>query len=569
MDAFRLSFGDRLASPHTFVWLWILVLVSLIWWPLLAPGYVLSYDMVWVPRLDPARPEWWGSGTSLPRAVPSDAVLAVAGLVLPMAIVQRLVLVGTLMLAGFGASLLVSDWKLPARLAAATFAIWSTFVAERLVMGHWPLLIGYACLPWIAVLLNRREFSRPALVLALAGTAMTPVSGLMGALFALIMSHRRRRKFVLRAALIVNALWIVPSLFQLRSSRSDAVGAELFASQPEGGFGLLGTVLSLGGIWNAEVVPSSRGTVVSLIVWLALGSVIIAGIVILHRDHRSYARGLSIAAAMGLAISLVGAWWPQLLEWAFVSVPGAGLLRDGSRWVALLMPLYAAACGSAMNALASWWRHGALGATIAVCSLPIAAMPDLAGGVGGRLEPVTYPAGWERAAVVIAENPTEGDIVSLPFSAFRSPGWNHRRTVLDPAGRYFDRVTVTNDELLVSGVRISGEDPRARAVADALDSKVPDALRAEGIAFVVLDTMADGASEYAELLAKTRELTAAHDTLKVFDAGDAEPQRPSLSKRVVLVLVWLISGGFVLGALTHLVMRAVSRALARLKLRLQ
>ena len=41
----------------------------------LGPGYVLSYDMVWVPDL--ARDaDVWGVGTALPRAVPSDAVVA-------------------------------------------------------------------------------------------------------------------------------------------------------------------------------------------------------------------------------------------------------------------------------------------------------------------------------------------------------------------------------------------------------------------------------------------------------------------------------------------------------------
>ncbi|MCV7066382.1 hypothetical protein H7H51_12770, partial [Mycolicibacterium farcinogenes] len=38
---------------------------------------------------------------------------------------------------------------------AATLAIWNPYVAERLLQGHWSLLIGYGALPWVAVCVLR------------------------------------------------------------------------------------------------------------------------------------------------------------------------------------------------------------------------------------------------------------------------------------------------------------------------------------------------------------------------------------------------------------------------------
>ncbi len=67
---------------------WSALLALVICLPLLGRGYVLSYDMVWVPHLDLDRPEIWGLGTGLPRAVPSDAIAALLGAVIPAAIVQ-------------------------------------------------------------------------------------------------------------------------------------------------------------------------------------------------------------------------------------------------------------------------------------------------------------------------------------------------------------------------------------------------------------------------------------------------------------------------------------------------
>ena len=39
---------------------------------------------------------------------------------------------------------------MPGQFVAATVAIWNPYVAERLLQGHWSLLVGYGCLPWVA-----------------------------------------------------------------------------------------------------------------------------------------------------------------------------------------------------------------------------------------------------------------------------------------------------------------------------------------------------------------------------------------------------------------------------------
>ena len=62
--------------------LWSLALALLLLGPALGPGYVLSYDMVWVPDLA-LRPDFLGLGSGLPRAVPSDAVVSVLDEVVP------------------------------------------------------------------------------------------------------------------------------------------------------------------------------------------------------------------------------------------------------------------------------------------------------------------------------------------------------------------------------------------------------------------------------------------------------------------------------------------------------
>ena len=69
-------------------------------------------------------------------------------------IVVKALLVLGLWLAGWGAARLVAA-ALPAagaggQFVAITLAIWNPYVAERLLQGHWSLLVGYGCLPWVA-----------------------------------------------------------------------------------------------------------------------------------------------------------------------------------------------------------------------------------------------------------------------------------------------------------------------------------------------------------------------------------------------------------------------------------
>src|SRR5262245_49866779 len=173
---------------HLVVGLWPWLLSLAICAPLLAPGYVLTYDMVWVPDLTVHR-DTWGLGTALPRAVPSDLVVAVVDEVIPGQIVQKLIILAALGLAGTGAARLCVGRGPVAALAAARLSVWNPFVAERLGLGHWPLLVGYAALPWIVVAGRRlREgtwSAWSALTLGLAASAISPVGGVLGLLVGL------------------------------------------------------------------------------------------------------------------------------------------------------------------------------------------------------------------------------------------------------------------------------------------------------------------------------------------------------------------------------------------------
>ena len=153
--------------------------------PGLGRGFLLSYDMVFVPRL-PLTAAALGMASGAPRAVPSDAVVAVFSHILPADLVQKIVLLSVFTLACSGAAALLRGFPLPARLAAGVFYTWNPYVGERLILGQWALLLGYAGLPWVvgaiaAGLGGWRGVARMCLALvpaAIGGFSAMCVSGL-------------------------------------------------------------------------------------------------------------------------------------------------------------------------------------------------------------------------------------------------------------------------------------------------------------------------------------------------------------------------------------------------------
>lgn len=486
------------------VWPWVLAALILV--PALAPGYVLSYDMVFVPDLA-MRTDFWGLGTSLPRAVPSDAVVALLDEIVPGMLLQKIVLVGALVLAGEGARRLVPADNGVAQLAATSLYMWNPYVAERLGIGHWPLLLAYAALPWVVDVARRLRSGGPGLpglVLWLALAALSAAGGLMAALVAVAFvvgrgrAALRRTLVVLLAALAVNAPWLVAGLLHRADALSDPAAVELFAAHGEGRLPMPLAALGLGGIWNVDVVPVTRLGWAGVVALALTVAVCVAG----WGAWRRWLPGRDVAAflvlgGVGLAIAAAGALLPSLLERLVETVPGGGLFRDGSRFLALLAPAEASLFGAGAGVLPGLLkdRLGNVALAAGAVLMPLALMPDLAWGLAGGLRPVEFPEEYAEARAAIVEQAArgaDGSLLVLPFTSYRAPGWNHGRAVLDPVGRYMPRNYVTSDVLYVSGHPVMGEDAGARRIARLLARGLPTGalarrLAGEGVGFVVLD----------------------------------------------------------------------------------
>jgi hypothetical protein len=463
--------------------------------PALRPGYILTYDMVFVPR-QPITAELFGLGTSTPRAVPSQLAVAMGSHVIAADWLQKLVLVGGLTLGGVGAARL-APVGLVGRTAAGLAYLWSPYIGQRLILGQWPMLLVFASLPWmVRACAGVRAGTNGAWPRLLLWTALCCLAGAPGWIVAVLIvtlgvllragpgQRVSARDVGLTAAgLTVFALpWAVPALLRPVGLTTDRAAAAVFAARADTALGTVGSLLAGGGGWNAQANPAGRGGLL-----YAVGAVLVLLVAALGVARLGFASmpGLWVSALLALGLT-IGSAVPWIRD-VFAGLLAGGLLRDAPRY--LLPWILAVAVG--FGAGVDWMRkqHRLRELALLAALVPVALLPSLAWGVGARLHAIRYPAEMAQVYRIVSAEP--GAVLVAPLTTYRAFPWNGSRTSLDPYPRLFDQRVVYASDLSVGVgdriVVIRGDDPMAARIQRELRSgTTASVLAREGIHTVVV-----------------------------------------------------------------------------------
>jgi hypothetical protein len=492
------------------------VLAAMVAAPWLGRGYLLGYDLVFTPSM-PLSSSLLGMGTGLPRAVPSNLVLALLQQLLPGDLLQRVVLIGLLLGAGWGVLVWLRSAPNAVRAVAAIAYLWSPYLYERLAIGQWAVLIGWAALPWTVHLCGRlgdaaRERA-PAASVRLALLLSVPAVGgfaaqqicALGVLAVGLTTTGAARVRVLLVGLGACALWslpwLVPTLTHPGGAVSDPAGVAAFTARADTRLGSLGSVLTLGGIWNGLAAPPGRDSWAGSLCALALLLLALAGArrLTAHLGRR-LSLGLALMSALAVAVAVAGLvpGVRVLFADALPVVPGLASVRDGQRLIAVLALLECAALGFGAAALADRLHRLQLDRRLSfaiVALLPLVAVPSLAWGLAGTLTPVGVPSDYLAAARVVDASPGAGAVMVAPWGLYRPYDWNNGRPVVDIATLLMSRYTITDTDLPVavggSGVirSVPGEDPWSARIGRIISGPGDHTrqLAAAGIGFVYLE----------------------------------------------------------------------------------
>ncbi|MFD6263963.1 hypothetical protein ACFWFK_22835 [Micromonospora chalcea] len=536
--------------------------------PVLRRGFVLRYDLVFVPD-PPFGAVVWGSGSELPRAVPSELLAVGLSQVVPADVAQKALLAGCLALAAVGAARLAPVGHPLARVAAGLAYVWNPWVYGRLHLGQWAVLAGFAALPWafawvLGVLRPPPEGTGPGRRSAVAGGAAVVLGGpamVLAAVFACapaLALARRWRALVAGAATLagLTAPWWLALVSRGGAVDVDERGVAAFAVRADTPLGVLGSVATLGGVWSRNAVPVGRDQWAVALIALALAGAALWGYVLTRRRWPSAAWwGLLAGAVLGTVVAVVPAWslGAQWMVALVEHVPLAGAVRDGTRLLAPLALVQAVGLGMLVESLVT---TGARALAPLLVVAPVLLMPGLAWGLGGQFDTVRYPPEWAAVRAEVNRDPAGGSLVSLPWSSFRAYRWAGNVPVLDPASRAFRRPVVGDQDVLVGRERIRGESREADRVAAAL--AVPGdpgpALRGLGVRYVLVQTDQPGAAQ-VEGRFVSAELVRRDGALTLLRLPDSDFSGSSGRIGIIPLMGYSVLGATLVIALSHRVKR--------------
>ncbi|MCW2758716.1 MAG: hypothetical protein JWO46_2462 [Nocardioidaceae bacterium] len=536
----RIGTGGRLLVD-----LWALALAGVLCLPALRrPGLGLSGDLVFSPH-QPLTDDTLGLGGRLARAVPLDAVVSLLGDLVGGDVLFRVAVVAGPALAGWGAARLIPEARTPTRVVAATVAIWNPFVVERLALGQWALLLAYGCLVHlVAIGLRIRPTDGSARLVRLlpwvALASLTPTGGVLAVLTCVVLPRVgwRPRLALLGAGAAFQLPWLLPSLLAGSATLSDPAGVAAFASRSDAPGGVVVSLLGLGGVWDGDSVPTSRGTFLGVLAALAVVAVLVLAVPLLSAAQRR----LVPLALGGLVLALAGSVpvGSDVVRFLVRTVPGGGLLRDGQKWLLLLVLLVvlcvAVLVERAATALAER-ETGTQGILLGAVLLPLVLLPDATAATWPTVEPVRYPADFSAVRRDLAAAGDVGLLTTAPWRGYRRFDWGNDRTAFDPASAWFDVPVVGSDDRVVGSRTIRGEDRTAVRVHAALDAADPaSALARAGVRWVLVYTD-DPDTPYLRL----DGLDVVHDgadlRLLRVPGAVAEPDRASSGVRLLVVVV--------------------------------
>ena len=314
------------------LWAWTTVLLGSLLWPLAAPGELLLRDMSVVDH--PALSlNALGFGDLPSRNAPQDGVLALLGF-LPVSWIVRTMLLVAGFAGAWGAMRLG-----PSKFLAVTVAIYNPFVVERLLQGHWSLVMAVWLLPLVVALRRHPRWQ----VVAIWAASLTPTGAVVAAVTGVASS--KRKCFTTLCSFLSWLPWLIPALLATPTSG----GALTFAIRSETYAGTLGTALGLGGIWNAGAVPASRELGFA-VAGILLFAILLAG-------FKNCPWVLALLAVVGF-VGAIGPWlMPNLFTWTIAYVPGAALFRDSQKLLMLAIPAYVCLAAGVKSPL-SWVATG-------------------------------------------------------------------------------------------------------------------------------------------------------------------------------------------------------------------
>ena len=447
------------------------LLSFIIVFPLLSPGFILTMDIAFTPKLP----------------IPSltspvfffGSLLSFASLIIPSYFVQKLMLFLVFFLSGWGMyGLVPRKYGMIALFGGIFYAI-NPFVYERVMAGKWQFLLGYSLFPFvISSIINFFDQleKKSALFLAVwASILLNLVVHYSLVLIAVILIygavyvyfHQEKIPLIIKRlflfsvlAFLFNINWLLPSILGLAGAGQmvnmfDSSDLTAFQSVPDRNFGLIFNLLSGFGFWP-EVYDYFISSKSIIFFWPLLSILIIflsfVGVVktFQEKEKKDFPLILTLIMLFILSLDLAGGVAlkssANFFYYLYEIFPPLRGFREPQKLVGIIMFCYAYFGSIGLSSLISRVKNSRLLSIVCylLILLPFLYTPTVLGGFWGQLKPVFYPESWYKVDKILKNDKDSFLTVFFPWHQYMRFAFINNRVVTNPAPYYFEKAVLTS-----------------------------------------------------------------------------------------------------------------------------
>lgn len=432
------------------------------------------------------------------------------------------------------------------RVAAGTVFTINPFVFNRIFVGHIPLLLGYALLPFaICTLLNSAVAEKHQwLKVVLWWFLLTSLSSHFAWIFGLpigvvflyeTMVFRQRMRRTIGWFLTLISLYlasisyiILPSFFTSLPTNVGVTSLNLYGTTPDPVLGLIPNVLGMYGFWRIGPGPTLPKNHVPGWFLIFLAMAVVASFAfnrsqpagasdlgvktsrvwsrwrLRAREYLQSHEQLIVIGLIGIAGILLslGTQGPtgSLFSWFYSHLSFFQLMREPQKflmlWVLCLSVFFAFGCERILLSIKSKGIQS-LVALVLCLSIPVAYTPTMFAGLGNQIALSSVPTAYQQANQLMGHG--QGLILYLPWHTYMAYPFTNNRVVADIASGVFTRGVISGDNVESGGVYTQSTSSRsaylqglyAKAATSTNFGKLVEPL---GVQYILLTKSADWTS---------------------------------------------------------------------------
>lgn len=483
--------------------IYLLVYIGIAVWiigPLLKPGYIFALDMVFPPHL------------RFPHDITSyvnvEILLYILNFIFPSWLLQKVMLIGALVLAGTGMHRLIPGERQWPKYFAGILFMANPFVFQRATVGQLGVVMAYAISPFAMKLIFdfirkpglKQALSMGAVLAAvfsfsLHGFVTVAIFG--AAAFAVIYIRekdaRAQWKPLLSYGLVailllgaLNGIWLNAYLHGTGSttktlsaiSRTDVIG---FQTKADPKLGVFFNTAAMYGFWGENtprsvimhsVVPGWYIVFSLMLVLFLWGAV--AGIRDKKTRSASIAFAVSGAIAFVLAVGVASRWTAPVFWFVFDHVPFFSGFRDAQKFVVLLIPAYCWFGAAALNditARITGFKAGSKQAlavfAVFAFLLPVYYSFPMSFGFGGALTVKDYPSDWYQVKGYLDKNAGNAKSLFLPWHQYMHFTFSGK-VMVNPAKSFFEVPMLQGDNIEFGPIYTQMKNPASKFIETAV-----------------------------------------------------------------------------------------------------